>query len=82
MTNFAQELASAVADEPERPAVKLDDLVLNYALLDAGAAARRGAAARARRASPATASGCSCRTSPTSPSSTSARCGSARSWCR
>ena len=36
MTNFAQELAAAVADDPERPAVKLDDLVLNYALLDAG----------------------------------------------
>jgi long-chain acyl-CoA synthetase len=37
MTNFAQELASAVADGAERPAVKLDDLVLNYGLLDAGA---------------------------------------------
>jgi len=37
MTNFAQELASAVADGAERPAVKLDDLVLSYGLLDAGA---------------------------------------------
>ena len=37
MTNFAQELAAAVADGAERPAVKLDDLVLNYGLLDAGA---------------------------------------------
>jgi long-chain acyl-CoA synthetase len=37
MTNFAQELASAAADGAERPAVKLDDLVLNYGLLDAGA---------------------------------------------
>jgi long-chain acyl-CoA synthetase len=37
MTNFAQELAAAVADDPDRPAVKLDDLVLSYGLLDAGA---------------------------------------------
>jgi long-chain acyl-CoA synthetase len=36
MTNFAQELAAAVADDPDRPAVKLDDLVLSYGLLDAG----------------------------------------------
>ena len=36
MTNFAHELAAAVADEPERPALKLDDLVLTYAFLDAG----------------------------------------------
>ena len=37
MTNFAHELAAAVAEAPDRPAVKLDDLVLNYAFLDAGA---------------------------------------------
>ena len=37
MTNFAHELAAAVADAADRPAVKLDDLVLNYGLLDAGA---------------------------------------------
>ena len=36
MTNFAHELAAAVADEPGRPALKLDDLVLTYAFLDAG----------------------------------------------
>jgi long-chain acyl-CoA synthetase len=37
VTNFARELAAAVAEDPERPAVKLDDLVLTYGLLDAGA---------------------------------------------
>ena len=42
MTNFAHELAAAVADEPDRPAVKLDDLVLSYAFLDAGVARAAG----------------------------------------
>jgi long-chain acyl-CoA synthetase len=37
MTNFAEELAAAAADSPDRPAVKLDDLVLSYSLLDAAA---------------------------------------------
>src|SRR3954452_22447984 len=36
MTNFAHELAAAVADDPDRPAIKLDDLVLSYGLFDAG----------------------------------------------
>ncbi len=36
MTNFAHELAAAVAEAPDRPAVRLDDLVLSYAFLDAG----------------------------------------------
>src|ERR1700754_3176169 len=36
MTNFAHELAAAVADAPDRAAVQLDDLVLSYAFLDAG----------------------------------------------
>ena len=81
MTNFAEELAAAAAESRHRPAVKLDDLVLTYALLDAGVA-RAAGLLRAQGIRPATASGCSCRTSPTSPSSTSARCASARSWCR
>ncbi|MDX6717505.1 MAG: long-chain acyl-CoA synthetase, partial [Baekduia sp.] len=42
MTNFAGELDAAVADGPERPAVKLDDLVLSYAMLDAGVARAAG----------------------------------------
>ena len=42
MTNFAHELAAAVADEPDRPAVKLDDLVLSFAFLDAGVARAAG----------------------------------------
>ena len=81
MTNFAQELAAAVAEEPDRPAVKLDDLVLSYAFLDAGVA-RAAGLLRAKGSRPATASACSCRTCPTSRSSTSARCASARSSCR
>jgi long-chain acyl-CoA synthetase len=36
MTNFAHELAAAVEEASDRPAVKLDDLVLSYAFLDAG----------------------------------------------
>jgi long-chain acyl-CoA synthetase len=42
MTNFAAELSAAVADDPERPAVKLDDVVLNYGALDAAAARAAG----------------------------------------
>jgi long-chain acyl-CoA synthetase len=34
MTNFAQELTTAAAEAGDRPAVKLDDIVLNYTLLD------------------------------------------------
>ncbi len=42
MTNFADQLAAAVADDPERPAIKLDDIVLNYGLLDEAAARAAG----------------------------------------
>src|SRR5215216_7474790 len=42
MTNFAEELSAAVPEDPERPAVKLDDIVLNYAALDAGVARAAG----------------------------------------
>src|SRR4051794_41233423 len=42
MTNFAHELGAAVAEAPDRPAVKLDDLVLPYAALDAAAARAAG----------------------------------------
>jgi long-chain acyl-CoA synthetase len=42
MTNFAGELDAAVADGQQRPAVKLDDLVLSYAMLDAGVARAAG----------------------------------------
>jgi long-chain acyl-CoA synthetase len=37
MTNFAQELADAAAEAPDRPAVKLDDIVLPYNGLEAAA---------------------------------------------
>ena len=42
MTNFAQQLSAAAADGPDHPAVKLDDLVLSYGLLNAGAARAAG----------------------------------------
>jgi long-chain acyl-CoA synthetase len=42
MTNFAHELARAAAEAGERPAVRLDDTVLTYALLDAGASRAAG----------------------------------------
>lgn len=37
MTNFASVLASAAADAPEKPATKLDDVVICYAAQDTGA---------------------------------------------
>src|SRR5919202_988578 len=42
MTNFAEELSAAVADAKDRPAVKLDDITLNYEALDAGVARAAG----------------------------------------
>jgi long-chain acyl-CoA synthetase len=42
MSNFAEELSAAAADAGDRPAVKLDDVVLNYAVLDAAAARAAG----------------------------------------
>src|SRR4051794_28787227 len=36
MTNFAEVPSAAAKEAPDRPAVRLDDLVLNYAALDAG----------------------------------------------
>src|SRR3954470_1348610 len=37
MTNFAAQLTDAASDGPERPAIKLDDLVLSYGVADAAA---------------------------------------------
>ena len=42
MTNFASVLGAAAASGPDRPAVKLDDIVLSYAALDAAAARAAG----------------------------------------
>src|SRR5215217_5464771 len=42
MTNFATQLSEAVADAADRPAVKLDDLVLTYGALDQGVARAAG----------------------------------------
>ena len=42
MTNFAETLSAAAAEHPEQPAVKLDDIVLNYQFLDEGVARAAG----------------------------------------
>jgi long-chain acyl-CoA synthetase len=42
MTNFAAEVPAAAADSSDRPAVKLDDLVLTYGLLDMAVARAAG----------------------------------------
>ena len=42
MTNFAQQLGSAAAEDPEHPAVKLDEQVLTYRELDVAAARAAG----------------------------------------
>jgi long-chain acyl-CoA synthetase len=42
VTNFAQQLSAALAEDAERPAVKLDDIVLNYGFLDEAAARAAG----------------------------------------
>src|SRR5215207_323008 len=51
MTNFAEQLTAAAAEDAERPAVKLDDVVLNYGALD-GAAARAAGFLRAKGVEP------------------------------
>src|SRR3954463_10174054 len=47
MTNFAQQPTAAAAEDPDHPAVKLDDAVLSYGVLDA-AVARCAGLLRAR----------------------------------
>jgi long-chain acyl-CoA synthetase len=42
MTNFAQRLSAAAAEDADHPAVKLDDLVLSYGLLEGATAAMAG----------------------------------------
>jgi long-chain acyl-CoA synthetase len=51
MTNFAEHLPAAAADAAERPAVRLDDITLTYAMFDA-AAARAAGLLRARGIGP------------------------------
>ena len=51
MSNFAEHLSAAAAADPDRPAVKLDDIVLSYAVLDA-AVARMAGVLRARGIGP------------------------------
>jgi long-chain acyl-CoA synthetase len=47
MTNFAEQLSAAAADDPNHPAVKLDDYVLSYGELD-GAVARAAGLLRSK----------------------------------
>src|SRR4051812_42170136 len=56
MTNFASELSAAAAEAGDRPAVKLDDVVLTYSMLDA-AAARAAGMLRAKGVEPGQAVG-------------------------
>jgi long-chain acyl-CoA synthetase len=42
VTNFAAELAAAAAADPEHPAVKLDDIVLSYGMLEQAVARTAG----------------------------------------
>ena len=42
MTNFATKLADAAAEDPNRPAVKLDDVELTYGQLDGAVASAAG----------------------------------------
>jgi hypothetical protein len=79
MTNFAQELADAAIDSPERPAVRLETHTLTYADLDIAVARVAGANTVS---GPRTESAYSCRTSPPTPSSTKRYCASALSWSR
>src|SRR4051812_38230981 len=51
MTNFATQLAAAVADGPDRPAVKLEDIVVSYGMFE-GAAKRVAGLLHARGVGP------------------------------
>src|SRR3954462_1927354 len=51
MTNFAEELAAAAQEAGDRPALKLDDVVLTYQVLDA-AVARAAGVLRAKGVEP------------------------------
>ncbi len=42
MTNFAEKVPAAAAEDPEHPAVKLDDIVMSYGVLDAATARAAG----------------------------------------
>ena len=81
MTNFATVLGEAVAAGPDRPAVKLDDLVLNYAALDA-AVARAAGLLRARGVGAGDRIGLQMPNVPYFRSSSSAHCAWARSSSR
>ena len=80
--NIAQVLRESARMYPDRPAVRLDELVISYAELDELSGRARGLAARARGQPGRPGGGSCCRTSPSSRCSTTACCAPAASWSR
>ena len=80
--SLAQLLTETAAEHADRPALKLDDSVLNYAVLNEARDARSGPVEGEGHRARATASGSCCPTSRTSRPSTTASCAPAASWCR
>ena len=79
MTNLAR-MISDVAD-PEHPAIRLDDIVLSYRALDEASARVAGLLAE-NGVAPGDRIGLLAPNVPAFPSSSTARCAWARSWCR
>ena len=82
MSNLAEILATTVEQHSDQIAVKLDDIELNYAVVEEARRARRRPAARRRGSARATASGSCSPTSPTSRSCSTAPCAWAPWSCR
>ena len=82
MPNLADLLTRAASEHGDRIALKLDEQEANYAFLHEAAARVAGLLKAQAGSSRATASGSCSRTSRTSPSSTTACCAPAASWCR
>ena len=80
--NIAQVLRESARMYPDRPAVRLDELVISYAELDDLSARAAGLAARARGRARRPGGHHAARTSPSSRSSTTACCAPAAPWCR
>ena len=81
MTNLAQHPTDTAAEHGERPAIKLDDLVLNYAALDGGSRHVAGLL-RARGVEPGDRVGIMLPNVPHFPFLSTGRCGPAPSSCR
>ena len=79
--SLAQLLTATAAEHADRPALKLDDTVLNYAVLNE-AATRVAGLLKERGVAPGARVGIMLRTSRTSGRSTTAFCGPVRWSCR